>query len=118
MVAQPEILESDLEVKAQGFKVTSVSFPYTILAKAVLRGSVKHIQLCPRTLVIEDPDTRQRATRRLKRSMEALKWAVERPKRYVLWCDMAEIDADWMSEHMITLARSKNLLWKAWEASK
>ncbi len=118
MTLQVPVLQEDAEVRDKGFKIVPVAQPYTALARAVLRGSVKNIQLCPRTITLENEFARTRARQGLMRALEALRWAHDQPGLYVLWCETAEIGADWLSEHMIALASKKSLLMKAWEAQK
>ena len=118
MTLQTPVLQEDREVRDKGFKITPVDQPYTALARAVLRGYVKNIQLCPKTITLENEFARTRARQGLKRAIEALRWAHERPTLYVLWCETAEIGVDSLSEHMIALASKKSLLMKAWEAQE
>lgn len=117
--AIPDVVDADKAfVERFGFKIVPVNHPYTALARAVLKGSVKNIKLCPRTLLIPDMFTRSLARSRLMRALEALEWAWEQPEDFLFWCEVAEIGPDWLSERMKTLAQSKNLLMKAWEAQK
>ena len=56
------------------------------------------------------------ARTRLIKALEALEDAYMQPKMFVFWCEVAEIDVDWISRNIKTLAQEKPILMKAWEA--
>ena len=117
MVAQNAILLEDRTlIEKFGKKPVSVNQPYIALARAVLKGSVKSINNCPKTIIIADIRNVSSARTRLLRAIEALDWAHYQPDAYIFWCEVAEVGPDWLSGRMIGLAESKPLLLKAWEA--
>lgn len=101
-----------------GRKVVSYNRPEVILAFKVLQDAVRSIINCPKTIKREKDADRYGARARLIRAIEALSDAHIQPSRYILWCEVADINPDWLSSRIKTLAQAQKLLittWKAWK---
>ncbi len=117
VIQQSAVLAEDEALfEKKGIRAVSVDYPYTALAQAVLKDSVKSIKNCPKTIDINVLRNESNARTRLIKALEALEDAYMKPKMFAFWCEVAEIDIDWVSKNIKTLAQEKPILMKAWEA--
>lgn len=89
--------------------------PEKRLAISILLDAVKSIKACPKTLRFDGWANQYGAKARLLKALEVLEDVNVPSDRLVFWCEIAEIDVDWISDKIKTLAKSKPLLLKAWE---
>lgn len=90
--------------------------PEKRLANSILLEAVKSIKNCPKSIRVDGSVNRHGARTRLIKALEALEDAIMQPKMFVFWCEVAEIDVDWISRNIKTLAEDRPILMKAWEA--
>ena len=90
--------------------------PEKRLALSILLDAVKSIKACPKTLRYDAWANQYGAKARLAKALEVLEDVNAPSDRLIFWCEIAEIDVDWISDHIKILAESKPLLLKAWEA--
>ncbi len=90
--------------------------PERRLANSILLEAVKSIKNCPKAIRIDGVVNRHGARTRLIKALEALEDAILRPKMFVFWCEVAEIDVDWIATRIKNLAEERPILMKAWEA--
>lgn len=124
MIQQSAVLAEDEALfEKKGIRAVGVNHPYTALGQAVVKDSVKSIKNCPKTIDINVLRNESRARTRLIKALEVLDDIIPQPvgqskdhDRFVFWCEVAEIDVDWISRNIKTLAQERPILMKVWEA--